>query len=229
MKFTLPRWVQHASFFPAAVLQVKDRVHGVRVVPVSGRRIDVAALHLAGDLGVEVFLGDRAVGHVLDQDEVLRRVRHLDVVDAVAPAVADGGQGIDHPHAVHIEDELLQARLLILDGARPHAVVLQGQRHQVFRRPGGDLPGRGAVKAHPYLPVRHHLVADVCIAVHPAVDHAGDQLAVEADGPGIERLVVQKALGNIHFYPFPPGARQAVRARARCFFSAVPVGSVLSS
>ena len=104
----------------------------------------------------------------------------------------------DHADAVNKENELLETGLVILDRASPHAVGLQGQRYEVLRRSGSHLFRGGTVKADPYLPVCHHPVTDVGVTVFSAIDHIGDQLAVEAYGSGIKRLIGQEVLRNIH-------------------------------
>ena len=187
----------------AAVLQVEYGILGVKIVPVFGRRVDIAALPLACHCGEEVLLGYSSVGNVLDEEEFLIHVGDLDVVDGIAPAIADGRQGVDDSHAVHVEDQLLLAGLIVLDGAGPHSVFLKLEVHHVLRIAGCDLFRCRSIQGDPDLSVRIYLVADVGVAVLAAVDHVGDELTVEAQGTRVKYLVVEEILRNIHYLSFP--------------------------
>lgn len=109
--------------FPVAVLEVEHRVGLGIVLHVAGRGVDQAAFQQAYRRGKVVILGDGAVGHVLAQVEIHPGLGDVHVVDGPGGAIAHRRQGVEHLHAVHVEQDGDKAAVPSVDFRGPQAVL----------------------------------------------------------------------------------------------------------
>ena len=139
------------------------------------------------------------MGHVPHQQKIAVRVGHVHIIDGLTAAVADGGDGVDDLHPVHQEGQLLEARLIVGKQTGPEAVCVLLQLHPGVLMSRGDALSLGGEKAELHPPVRQDFRGLGLVHMGKGIGGVvGDELPVEAQSPGIEGLVLQKMVRNMH-------------------------------
>ena len=138
--------------FPAAVLQIQNRIARLRVGIVVRRSVDEGAAPLAGDLGQVRPDAHLSVRHILVGIVVDALLRHFDSACILAGAVEGVTGRVVHRHAVDDQLIVVEARNQRRSGDAPHSVrpfrhvMTAGQRNLDLLRIGGfELEGHAVI------------------------------------------------------------------------------------